>query len=420
MFLYTPTLVIAQIPNGKKTITPGNPKKVIVKPTITTGKTIPIKKIDPPKILNTPPSLTLISNNSQIIQINEGIKIEWIGSDKDRDSISAILVSKNYIYGSKPSINIIRSSNEANLSNFSKTGIYEFELYLIDSKGNRSDVELIKVNVIDPPPPPLARVWQESTQIKAYGNNNFFAYLSNSNKDVKFKWGQISGPKLYLESNYNETLKLSNLQPGNYVLSVTITDNFGKSYDTTFNFDVLDPIVIYPATPKNENIVSDYKMKGGPGNALINLIIPGLGHYYNSGDYNGDNRKKSSYIITASYFSIVGVAAYCKIKSNSEYQKYLSSTNTVEYLTNQNGTIIGVRGIKESEANQSYETANNLNKQYKNLILAAGGILVSDFIYTLYKGFKNQSKFKQDTKYSIGFNYNNDTQNFTTSIKVKL
>ena len=420
MFLYIPTLVIAQIPNGKKTITSGTPKKVIVKPTITTRKTIPTRKIDPPKTQNTPPSLTLIDNNSRIIQINEGIKIKWIGSDKDKDSITAKLYLKNYIYGSKPSINIIRSSNEANLSNFSKTGVYEFELYLIDSKGNRSDIEFIKVNVIDPPPPPTVKLWRESAQVKAYGDNSFSAYLSNSNNDVKFKWKQISGPKLYLESYTNETLRLSNLQPGNYVLSVTITDNFGKSYDTTFNFDVLDPIVISPTKPETKNIVSDYKMKGGPGNALINLIIPGLGHYYNTGDYNGDNRKKSSYIITASYFSIVGVAAYCKIKSNSEYQKYLSLTNTIEYLTNQNGTIIGVRGIKESEANNSYETANNLNKQYKNLILAAGGILVSDFIYTLYKGFKNQSKFKQDTKYSIGFDYNNETKNFTTSIKVKL
>ncbi len=142
------------------------------------------------------------------------------------------------------------------------------------------------------------------------------------------------------------------------------------------------------------------RLKGGPANALVNLLVPGLGHYYVSGDYTGEGRKKSAFIVTGLYAASAGTALYMKKRSDNQYKKYLAVVNTLEYQRDANGTVIGVRG-PGAEANSYLESAQSSHRYF--LMAAGTGLAISaaDFVYTLLRGARNRTQWKQATRTSF-------------------
>ena len=138
------------------------------------------------------------------------------------------------------------------------------------------------------------------------------------------------------------------------------------------------------------------KLKGGPGNALINVLLPGAGHYLVSGDPYGNDRKPTAFIITALYAGSVGGAVYYKLRSNSEYNKYIEQANYREYQRDDNGNVIGIRGTSEAKASQYLSDSKNSHNNFLILTGVSAGILAADLIYTFIKGTKNKKQWESE------------------------
>jgi len=368
-------------------------------------KSLPVAK-------NTPPAITLSIKSYELSILDNELSINWSSFDKEGDNLTAIINSKNYINNTYPDIKI-NGNDQAVISKLTKAGLYKFELFVKDNKGNSSNREEFIVTVNNPPLPDI-RIEGTSTKIIAKGNVKLSVKNLNQNNRLKYRWGQQDGNRLYIENNTGESVNVSYLQPGDYSVYVVATDIIGRESKAYYYFQVMpEKKIISPP-----NITSS--IKGGPKNAILNLLIPGLGHYYVSGNCKGENRKKSFYVVTSSYFGVIGGAAFCKIISNSEYKLYKKNANKLEYIYDLNGSIIGIRAANQSNADQYYKSANSYNKIYKSLVLTAGGILVTDFIFTLYKGFKNQNNFNQINfnKVKFGFNYNTLNSSIETTAQV--
>jgi hypothetical protein len=195
-------------------------------------------------------------------------------------------------------------------------------------------------------------------------------------------------------------------QTGTYAFELTVKDNLGsvaisrtivtvkgQSYwSTEPPKSNIPPKNNTPSTPvKNKT-----RLKGGPSNAAINLLLPGVGHYFVSGDNNGENRKASAFALTAVYAGSIGGALYFNGKSNSEYKKYNDLANYREYQKDANGVVIGVRGANEAEASKYF---NNTKSAHRNSLIClgvGGGVLIGDLVYTFLKGNKNKTEWQAE------------------------
>lgn len=401
----------AQIVGGNKEL-PGVKKPTTQISKKNQGTAVGNGKKSLPVAKNTPPAIILSIKSYELSLLDNELIINWTSFDKEGDKLIAEIKSKNYINNTYPDIKI-NGNDQAVISKLTKAGLYKFELFVKDNKGNSSNREEFIVTVNNPPLPDI-RIEGTSTKIIANGNIKLNVKNSSQNNRLKYRWSQQDGNRLYIENNTGESVNLSYLQPGNYSVSVVATDIIGRESTAYYYFQVMPDKKIV-STP-----IITTSIKGGPKNAILNLLIPGLGHYYVSGNYKGENRNKSAYVVTACYFGIIGGATFCKIKSNSDYEQYKKVANKLEYLYDLNGSVIGIRGANQSNADQFYKSANSYNKIYKSLVLSAGGILVADFVYTLCKGFKNQNKFNQNNfnKVKFGFNYNSFNSTIETMVQV--
>jgi hypothetical protein len=148
-----------------------------------------------------------------------------------------------------------------------------------------------------------------------------------------------------------------------------------------------------PAVTRNYTMP---KLKGGPRNGLVNLLVPGLGHYFVSGDHHGEYRKPTAFIITALYAGSIGGAAYYQLRSVDEYKKYNELADFREYQRDASGNIIGVRGYSEAKAGQYLKDAKSSRRNALILTGISAGIITADLIYTVMKGFRNQRMWKQE------------------------
>ena len=137
-------------------------------------------------------------------------------------------------------------------------------------------------------------------------------------------------------------------------------------------------------------------LKGGPSNALVNILVPGLGHYRVSGDHYGNDRKAGSFLITAFYAGSLGGAAYYHFKSQDQYKQYIELSKFREYQHDSNGDVIGVRGANQALAKQHLKDAKTSQRNALILVGVGGGILVGDLVYTLVKGSKNKKQWQRD------------------------
>ncbi|HJW17994.1 MAG TPA: hypothetical protein VJ499_12770, partial [Flavisolibacter sp.] len=184
-------------------------------------------------------------------------------------------------------------------------------------------------------------------------------------KIIAVQWRQLSGPNnLNIASPRSyKSYVTGNYQPGIYTFELAVTDDKGARTTDLCTISVkaasttTQPLANGANTiKKKDSLVArkpvQYEMpplKGGPGNALVNILLPGLGHYFVSGDHYGNDRNPKVFIVTALYAGSIGGAVYYKLKSNSEYKKYLQLAQYREFQLDTDGNIIGVRGYNQAE-----------------------------------------------------------------------
>jgi hypothetical protein len=231
-------------------------------------------------------------------------------------------------------------------------------------------------------------------------------------KIVFVEWKQIAGPTNLGILKKDSLIAFVNGQfkEGTYAFELLIKDDQGASAISRTVLSVKSaPFVIntspvpkkdsavvkvVPLPEKTTSIKTVTKLKGGPSNAALNLLLPGVGHYFVSGDYNGENRKASAFILTALYAGSIGGTVYFNQKWNDQYKKYNELASYRDYQKDINGVIIGVRGGNEAEANRYFNSANSAHRNSLICLGVGGGILVGDLIYTFLKGSKNWREWK--------------------------
>lgn len=237
-------------------------------------------------------------------------------------------------------------------------------------------------------------------------------------KIVTSQWKQIAGPTNLTISERDSLIAYVNGQflAGTYAFELSVKDDQGATAvsRTILNVkpekivinnplpthvqkkadSVVNKVVELPATTTSTKTAT--KLKGGPENAAINLVLPGVGHYFVSGNYKGENRKKSAFILTAVYAGSIGGAVYFNAKSNSDYKKYNDLANYREYQKDANGIIIGMRGAKEADANRYFTSAKTAHRNSLVCLGVGGGVLIGDLVYTFLKGRKNQRQWKTE------------------------
>lgn len=237
-------------------------------------------------------------------------------------------------------------------------------------------------------------------------------------KIVSVLWKQIAGPSsiIILKKDSLIAYASGGFKEGNYAFELFIKDDKGATAISRTILSVKPaplitntfPVASVPKKdtaggkllpgPKQKNAIKNStRLKGGPSNALVNLLLPGAGHYLVSGNYKGDNRKAGSFIITGIYAASIGGAFYFNGKANSQNKKYKELAAYREYQNDANGLITGVRGANEAEANKYF---NRAKSSYRNSLISlgvSGSILAGDLIYTLRKGSRNKKEWKKET-----------------------
>lgn len=225
---------------------------------------------------------------------------------------------------------------------------------------------------------------------------------------ISVEWKQIGGPT-NLKILHPDSLITSadgEFQTGTYAFELAVKDNFGsvavsntiltvkgQSYWSTQHPKSNTPSKIN-VSPSKQPVKSQTRLKGGPSNAAINLLLPGVGHYFVSGDSNGENRKAGAFILTAVYAASIGGSFYFNGKSNSDYKKYNDLANFREYQKDASGVIIGIRGANEADANKYFNSAKSAHTNSLICLGVGGGVLIGDLIYTFLKGSKNKKEWK--------------------------
>lgn len=238
-------------------------------------------------------------------------------------------------------------------------------------------------------------------------------------KIVAVQWKQMAGPTnlALLKSDSLIAYATGQFEAGTYAFELSVKDDRGAtSVSRTILMVksasiVINTVSITPVQKKDTAIVQKVVqlpqtttktvtgLKGGPTNAAINLLLPGVGHYFVSGNYKGESRKKSAFILTAVYAGSIGSAVYFNAKSKSDYKKYNDLANYREYQKDANGFIIGRRGANEADANRYFNNAKNAHRNSLICIGAGGGVLVGDLVYTFLKGRKNEREWKTESTF---------------------
>jgi hypothetical protein len=256
--------------------------------------------------------------------------------------------------------------------------------------------------------------------------------VDSDGRITSYHWRQIGGPSTVriLHPDSARTQIAGNMLEGRYAFELTVKDNTGHSAsDRTVITIKPAPVTVAPAPPVIPRVTESKSpatvsakplppLKGGPGNALINILVPGLGHYLVSGDAYGKKRKPASFLVTAAYAGSLGGAFYFRSKFNQQYGDYKELANYREYQYDDQGNIIGVRGADAGKASQQLDKANTYRRNALICLGAGGTILVADLVYTYIKGKKNQSQWEKDNRISQLI-ISSDGTGITAGIRIK-
>jgi hypothetical protein len=261
-------------------------------------------------------------------------------------------------------------------------------------------------------------------------------------KLVFIEWNQLSGPTSLTIAHKDSLIAYADgeFKAGTYAFELTIKDNLGSVSASRTALTVKEsfwttqppPASTAPAktntvpavTPKKnqapDKVQPQTKLKGGPANAAANLLLPGLGHYFVSGNYKGENRKISAFILTGIYAASIGGTFYFNGKSNDLYKKYNELAGYREYQKDANGNIVGMRGVNEAQADKYYNDAKAAHRNSLICLGLGGGVLVGDLIYTFLKGSKNKKEWQaQSTSFKPELFILSDGYQTTAGLKIK-
>jgi tetratricopeptide (TPR) repeat protein len=126
-----------------------------------------------------------------------------------------------------------------------------------------------------------------------------------------------------------------------------------------------------------------YKGTGGPSNAILSLLVPGLG------DHRVSYGKKSGIGVALSTYALIGGGIGLKSYSNSEYKKYHAAR-------------------EQSVIDRHYNKANTLNQAFYICVGTGAIIWLSDIIWVWNKGAKNQRAQELFKQSHLGFYYQPD------------
>ncbi len=261
---------------------------------------------------------------------------------------------------------------------------------------------------------------------------------------VSTKWKQVSGPaKVTISASDSVRSFVSgNLTEGKYVFELMVRDDKGASATDRIIVTVKPPSVVRnpvvppvvtlpPVTPTQvpaqdtvltsvtEKKPSTLKLKGGPSNAIVSLLMPGVGHYFVSGNHHGKGRKPATFAITAAYAGSAAAAYYFKSKGDQQYKDYVNLSSYREYQRDASGNIIGIRGADRSKSANSLDQANA--SRQKALILAgvAAGILVTDVVLTYSKGRKNKMAWEAEKRAQTSLFISSDGTGLAAGLRIK-
>lgn len=143
----------------------------------------------------------------------------------------------------------------------------------------------------------------------------------------------------------------------------------------------------------SENKIIGYKHIGGPSNAFLSLLIPGLGDKF----VYENNKGLAIAIFT---YGLIGAGVGAKFYSISEYDKYHKATT-------------------QTDIDKYYDNANRANYAFYGLLAGGAALWVTDIIKVAAKGFKNRKEGKI-YKSQIGLSYNPVINSIGLSCSIKL
>lgn len=142
------------------------------------------------------------------------------------------------------------------------------------------------------------------------------------------------------------------------------------------------------------NKLQKMRCAGGPENALLSLIVPGLGmHKVTYG-------KRIGLGTTLPTYALLGGGVGLKIYSNKEYKKYHDATT-------------------QSEMDKHYTNANLANYGFYGCMLVGGLIWISDIIRVAVIGSQNLKKFNAYKHSYLGYYYNPEIEAMGVSYTIK-
>jgi hypothetical protein len=147
------------------------------------------------------------------------------------------------------------------------------------------------------------------------------------------------------------------------------TKSFGDGMKTILWDIVADQISLSGNLKASVAITSSKILYGGPSNALLSVIIPGLGGYF------VDKNKTRSVLTTISTVGLMVYGISQKTQANKYYKEY-------------NASII------PSDIQSLYTKANDAHHKYYTATRIAAGIWALDIIWVTFKGFRNRKESK--------------------------
>lgn len=178
-----------------------------------------------------------------------------------------------------------------------------------------------------------------------------------------------------------------------------IGEGIEPGINKTIEWDVFEDNVAIAQKLQPKIIVNGIK-KGGPKNAYLSMLVPGLGDYFVK-----DHRKMiiKPYIRTAATLGLVVTGIIANEKR--EEIEIWSYTPTSRWDLTPKISLIGT------------ETKYWLFENDTEFLLAAGiALWVADIIWVYAKGLENE-KFKMFSNYSFNINANKGITNFSLSYK---
>ncbi|MEI8278605.1 MAG: hypothetical protein WCG87_02510 [Bacteroidota bacterium] len=152
----------------------------------------------------------------------------------------------------------------------------------------------------------------------------------------------------------------------NYGNNKTIVwDVLGDNQEIKGTFSVVLEIVKthYFTKPSKDRV------KGGPSNAFLSMLMPGLGDYF----VNSPNNRKYIYLLPLAYIA-------CSIRAYTEYEDY--QKNYSDYHSS----------VYQNMIDHYYDAANTNFKNTQIYLGVAASIWVADVIYVAVKGYKNLNR----------------------------